>query len=207
METNPRSVVTADFGDGAGVLDASSWSLSRSLSGGGLPGQARASAGLGTASGSVTFDVPDGRTPWRAGPILPGGPVALDASVDGGETVPVARMVARSISAGSALGSERMADLEESSPAMRAPAAVPVLINDGQVYGDGGPDASHILDRVVFAAGLRSTTQNSPRHRTHLSVPLTGSSAPTAGRIAGVVWAVWGEHDGQSCAVSMGTFS
>jgi len=52
---------------------------------GNLPGQVRAGSGIASSTGSVTFVAADGRTPWKAGPVLPGGLCSIDAAEDVGE--------------------------------------------------------------------------------------------------------------------------
>lgn len=190
METHPVSSVTADFGGGATVADASAWSVSRSLSGGGLPGQVRASAGLGTGGGSVTFGVPDGRTPWRVGPVAPGGLVALDASVDGGPSSPLARMVTRSIAAPSALGVERTATIEDDLTGLRGPVNIPATLGSAaspfSPVRKIGIDASWAIDEAAREAGFLSTAPTAGR--TLFSLPLAGSPLPDVGTVSGTLF-------------------
>src|SRR5690606_18359630 len=109
------SQVAASLGSGVGAREVISWQVSRSLSGGGLPQQARAASGSSVGSGSVTL-VPDApsENPWSVNATKPGESVSIDASADVGAPLsPVARMVSRDVSADSWLSPVRTLSIED----------------------------------------------------------------------------------------------
>lgn len=188
----PDALVTADLGEGVGVQPVVDWSVSRQMSGGGLPGQARGASGSSVGSGSVTAHSPAGRSPWTTGPIRPGGTVALDARADTAAPMsPVARMVVRDVS-GSATSPALSVTIEDDIERLRAPSALSPLI--ATYYGVEG---ASVIDGIARPAGYRSTPAPTPG--TILSVPLVGSTAPEVGGVAGLGPApVWVEIDGHA---------
>lgn len=175
------------------VQDVSAWSVSRSLSGGGLPGQARAASGSSVGQGTVTVESPTGRTPWTAGPIKPGGKVALDAAEDVDiAAAPQGRMVVRTVSATSALSGERVLDIEDDLAGMRGPVVIPeglaeglYFTGDSQTPGLSPIDAAFAIDIAARAGGFYSTPP--PVASAVLSVPLCGTLDPEVGRSQTVV--------------------
>lgn len=171
----PDALVTADLGEGLGVQPVIDWSVSRKMSGGGLPGQARGASGMSVGSGTVTLDSPAGRTPWTTGPVRPGGRVSLDARADASETfAPVARMVARDVS-GAASSRSLSVSIEDDLTALRAPAAItipPALV--------GLPmDAAGVVALLAAQAGYHAVPP--PVVSAYAAVPLVGSHVPAVG--------------------------
>lgn len=167
----PASKVRVDLGDGAGLVEreCSSWRVSRSLSGGGLPGQVRAVSGSSVGSGSVTIPVDPG-SPWPG--VTPGGPVEIDVThdvetlVDGGMVGwrEACRMRTRSVSWDSWLSPVRSVSLEDEVP--RGPVVVPIDLERS--------DACCVVERAANAAGLRSTPP--PAASAAIAVPMVGAS-------------------------------
>ena len=171
----PDALVTADLGEGVGVQPVIDWSVSRQMSGGGLPGQARGASGSSVGSGSVTVDSPAGRSPWTTGPIRPGGTVALDARADTAAPMsPVARMVARDVS-GTASSRTLSVAIEDDIEALRAPVSFmvpPALV--------GAPlDAAGVIATLAAQAGYHAVPPPVPS--AFAAVPLVGSHAPVVG--------------------------
>src|SRR5690606_13123332 len=145
----------------------------RSLSGGGLPGQARAVTGSSVGSGSLTIHDDTGATPWAATPPRPGGAVAIDMTddlelmVDGGASAwrEVARSRVRSIGAPSLLSGERVIDFEDDVP--RGDVTVPTLLAAGSM------DACTVVDIAARQGGYYATRP--PAATTIMSLPLVGS--------------------------------
>lgn len=168
----PASKVRVGLGDGAGLVEreCSSWQVSRSLSGGGLPGQARAVSGSSVGSGSVTIET-DEPIPWP-GPA-PGGDVEVDVThdvetlVDGGAAGwrEVARMRNRTRSWGSWMNGQRVLDIEDRVP--RGSVSVPVDV------GAATLDAAAVIDAAARASGYHTTRP--PRAGAYASWSLVGS--------------------------------
>ena len=168
----PASRARVDLGDGAGLVEreCSSWQVSRSLSGGGLPGQARAVSGSSVGSGSVTIET-DEPIPWP-GPA-PGGDVEVDVThdvetlVDGGAAGwrEVARMRNRTRSWGSWMNGQRVLDIEDRVP--RGSVSVPVDV------GAATLDAAAVIDAAARASGYHTTRP--PRAGAYASWSLVGS--------------------------------
>ena len=187
FDTIPSATITADIGEGLVTQDVTSWSVSRSLSGGGLPGQARAASGSSVGQGTVSVESPAGRTPWSAGPIKPGGKVALDASEDVGVAAsPQGRMIVRRVGGPSALSNERTLDIEDDLGGMRGPIVMPEALADG-VYRDevtselkiAGVDAAWAIDVAARAGGFYTTPP--PVASAVMSAPLAGTFTPEVG--------------------------
>lgn len=183
FDSVPSATITADLGEGLVVQDVSAWSVSRSLSGGGLPGQARAASGSSVGQGTVTVESPAGRTPWTAGPIKPGGKVALDAAEDTGVVAsPQGRMVVRTVGGPSALSSERVLDIEDDLSGLRGRANIIGALYPTWGWNSptpGNQDASFVVDTAARAAGFYSTPKPPPS--CIFSVPFTGSILPEVG--------------------------
>lgn len=165
----PSSQVTASLGSGVEVGEVIDWQVSRSLSGGGLPQQARAVSGSSVGSGSVTLvpDVP-GESPWSVNATVPGEAVSIDASADAGvPTSPIARMVSRDVSADGWLSPVRTLSIEDEVP--RGAVTIPEDI------GRGALDACAAIHAAARAAGLRSTPTATPGAGLRVSVPMVGS--------------------------------
>jgi len=184
--THPRSKVTLDMGDGTPVVvDASSWSVQRALSGTNIPGQVRAASGVGTTDGSVAFAVDDNRTPWQAGPFLPGGKAAIDAAADADLPLsPIARLLVSELGLPGALTPERNATLTEDLGALRGQRVVlPVTLGlDTIVIGESQLlDAAYLIDAAARAGGRYQTPP--PTANTLVSVPGNGSVQPDKGTL------------------------
>ena len=171
----PDALVTADLGEGVGVQPVVDWSVSRQMSGGGLPGQARGASGSSVGSGSVTVDSPAGRSPWTPGPIRPGGTVALDARADTAAPMsPVARMVARDVS-GSASSRSLSVSIEDDIEALRAPASF--MVPPESV---GRPlDAAGVIATLAAQAGYHAVPP--PVASALVAFPLVGTLLPALG--------------------------
>lgn len=169
----PSSQVAASLGSGVEVGEVIDWQVSRSLSGGGLPQQARAVSGSSVGSGSVTL-VPDapGESPWSVNATVPGEAVSIDAAADVGAPVsPVARMVSRDVSADGWLSPVRTLSIEDEVP--RGQVLIPESIDQGAV------DACAVIHAAARAAGYRSTPP--PAAGAIVSLPLVGSLWPEVG--------------------------
>lgn len=185
FDSTPSATITADLGEGLVVQDVTSWSVSRSLSGGGLPGQARAASGSSVGQGSVSVESAAGRTPWTAGPIKPGGLVALDAAEDVGVAAsPQGRMVVRTVSADSALSTSRTLAIEDDLTGLRGRANIIGAMYPTYAWTTPEPgtqDASYVVDVAARSAGYYSTPK--PPASCVLSLPLAGSPFPEIGTI------------------------
>lgn len=183
FDSVPSATIAADIGEGLVTQDVTAWSVSRSLSGGGLPGQARAASGSSVGQGTVSVESPAGRTPWTAGPIKPGGVVALDAAEDiGVAAAPQGRMVVRSVSADSALSASRTLSIEDDLTALRGRANIIGAMYPTYAWTTpepGAQDASFVVDVAARAAGYYSTPK--PPSSCFFSVPFTGSPLPEVG--------------------------
>ena len=148
----PGALVTADLGEGVGVQPVIDWSITRKMSGGGLPGQARGASGASVGSGSVTVDSPAGCSPWTPGPIRPGGRVALDARADAGSPLAtVGDMVIRDVS-GTATSRTLALTIEDDLAALRDRVRVPSVLPAAGVT----VDASTLITQIAQAAGVPS---------------------------------------------------
>lgn len=186
-ELTPEASVVADLGGGeAADLQLASWSITRELTGGSLPGQVRAASGFSVGSGEVVFDQADDATAWKLGPIVPGGPVAIDAVADKADTPsPVARMTIRKISAPSALSTERVATISDVT-AGTTPVTLPAAL---QLYYDSWwgatipltVDAAWVIDRAARALGFYSCPE--PVSSAILAVSLVGTYTPEIGTL------------------------
>lgn len=199
-DSTPDSRVVMDVGEGQVVQEAGSWSIRRSLSGGGLPGQARAVSGSSVGSGQVQIVSHAGRSPWTPGPVRPGGRVGVEARADVDRPwSSVAQMTARSVS-GTARSQALDVDVEDDLGALLGPVAFPTEITSSQYIYDGREyDAADVVARAAAVAGFHAATPASPVHRTHLLVPLTGGWAATVGTTpdASAPDITWTEVDGQ----------
>lgn len=152
-DSTPDSRVVMDVGEGQVVQEAGSWQVRRSLSGGGLPGQARAVSGSSVGSGQVQIVSPAGRSPWTSGPVRPGGRVGIEARADVDRPwSSIAQMVAREVSG---TASSRMLDagVEDRLDDLQRPVVVePYIATAGELPV---PDAAHTVVRMLRAAGLR----------------------------------------------------
>lgn len=181
-DSRPTAQVTADLGQGQATQQVTAWSVSRSLSGAGLPGQTRAAAGSSVASGSCSVEAPG--TPWSAG-VRPGGLVTITAADDaGGAMSPLGTLRVRSISAPGALSTQRDLDLEDDITAALAGAVtLPTTLAASSLI-----DASWVIDQVARAAGYYATPV--PRTATGgtpvVCAPLAGSLDPEVG--------TWGQY-------------
>ena len=167
----PDALITADLGGGSlSVQPVIDWSVTRQMSGGGLPGQARGASGSSVGSGSVTVHSPAGRSPWTAGPIRPGGTVALDARADTSAPMsPVARMVARDVS-GTASSRTLSVAIEDDIEALRAP--VSFMVPPESV---GEPlDAAGVLATLAAQAGYHAVPP--PVTSALVAFPLVGTT-------------------------------
>lgn len=181
----PASLVTVDLGQGPESVEVESWQVSRTLSGGGVPGQARAVSGSSVGTGSVTLRDALSRTPWHTPATTPGGTVSIDATHDL-ETVadqgpvgfsPIARMRSRVVDAPSWVSSVRELSIEDPFP--RGTVNVPTLLVAGTL------DACAIIDMAARSGGYYATRP--PLSTTIGSWPFVGSlwnevpGAPEAG--------------------------
>jgi len=167
------------------TLEVDTWQVNRDLTGGALPGQVRAASGFAKASGSLEFRQGDGATPWRLGPVLPGGACSIDATADLGVVAasPVARMTIDSISSPSALSQSRSADLIEAVP--DAPIALPATLAQRVTWG--APymlDASWVIDECARAMGRFQTPP--PVASAILAIPAAGSVDADVGSLTTV---------------------
>lgn len=196
FDSVPFATITADLGEGVVAQDVSAWSVSRSLSGGGLPGQARAASGSSVGQGTVTVESPAGRTPWTAGPIKPGGKVALDAAEDTGVVAsPQGRMVVRTVGGPSALSSERVLDIEDDITALRGPVTIPSAISEGIINTGGDTSTETLFDAawaLVLAAASGGFYASPPPVRSCvLSVPMLGTMVAERGRTVSTNSGIW----------------
>lgn len=143
----PQHQVRADVGQGMQALPGMSWSVDRTLSGEGLPGQARAATGSSLASGSLS--IRDSRTPWRGPAIAAGGAVHIDAALDAGAPLTrVATMRSRSVDAAGARVLERGLIIEDDARGLLGPVASPASVPATPV------DLSTVLVTLATSLGL-----------------------------------------------------
>jgi hypothetical protein len=188
----PKAVVTADLGQGAQVVDALSWQVSRDLTGS-LPGQVRQVTGFSLGSGSVALWDSTGRTPWRGTPEIPGGTVSIDAATDAAGTLtPVARMVTGEIGRPSLLSGMRDVSIEDVPAQRTAGVVIPsTLALTADVY-DGTAytplDAAWVVDQSARSLGYYACPQ--PTASAVLVANLIGSPWPEVGSVptAGGGW-------------------
>jgi len=172
----PQTSVSLDLSDGATPVEVTGWQVTRELSGN-LPGQVRAGTGIAAASGTVTFRMPDSRTPWKGGPVVPGGRCSIDAAEDAGlPLVPAARMTIRSVSAAGAMTGERSAELEDVG--ISRSIQVPTIINPPSP----GLEAAWVIDQAARSMGYYQTPEPVPS--AVLAVSAVGSLAPEIGTIS-----------------------
>ncbi|QIK82982.1 hypothetical protein [Sanguibacter sp. HDW7] len=146
-DATPRHAVRADVGQGMQTLPGMSWSVDRTLSGVGLPGQARAATGSSLATGSLS--ILDSRTPWRGPAIAAGGAVHIDAALDAGASLTrVATMRSRSVDAAGARVLERGLSLEDDARGLLGPVASPASVPATPV------DLSTVLVTLATSLGL-----------------------------------------------------
>lgn len=150
----PQHQVRVDLGTGLELLPGVTWSVSRALSGSGLPGQARAVSGSSVATGTLT--VVDGRTPWTAQAIAAGGAVRIDAALDAHQPLTrVATMRARSLDAAGARAVDRSLSIEDDLAGLLAPMTVPARIPSAPV------DLSTVITDLAAMLGLPADVQSS----------------------------------------------
>ena len=154
-DARPVSRVWADLGQGLVEIDGDvSWSVSRTLSGSGLPGQARATSGSSVGSGSI--EVLSGNTPWTPQAIAPGGAVRIEASPDVDEPLRRrATMIAPSIDAGSALSDERSVSIEDDLRGLLDAAPLSAYLPAAPV------DLSTVISSIATRLGLPHDVQPS----------------------------------------------
>lgn len=185
-----RSSASLDTGAGAEPLELVSWQVKRDLTGGALPAQVRSGSGIALAGGTVEIAVPDGRTPWTATKVQPGGVVTLDAAAD--LTDPLTRVGAlrvRAVSAAGALTTRRSLSVEDVSPKvqMRLPQLLASMVDQGQV-GTAPFDSVWVIDQAARACGFYSTPQPVPSAL--LCVHACGSPLPEVGTYWGASYGV-----------------
>jgi hypothetical protein len=206
--TVPGSSVRLDIGSEGLVqiseADEPSWSVDRDLAGGSLPGQVRAAVGFAVGSGELVIRDAQSRTPWTTSRLRPGGVVQIDAKAHAGDVdtwsgstagapVPVARMVATSVSAPSALSGERAVSITDDVQAMRAPLTVPSTLLTGSSGGVAtiSTDAAWLIYLAAKAGGRFAVPPPVPS--AILAAPLCGGFAPEVGGLItladpGVFW-------------------
>lgn len=150
----PQHRVQIDLGTGLETAPGLSWSVSRTLSGSGLPGQARAVSGTSVATGSLA--VLDGRTPWTPQAIASGGAVYIDAALDAHQPLTrVATMRARGVDAAGAHALDRSLAIEDDLAGLLAPIASPARVPATPV------DLSTVITSLATTLGLTSDVQPS----------------------------------------------
>lgn len=179
----PRDEVSVDLLDGTGtaMMAVESWSLTRDLTGGGLPAQARAASGFASASGRVDVVLDETATPWRRR-ISPGGSATITAAADATDTLsPVAAMEVREIEASGALTPGRTLVLGEKLGGMRRSVSIPTVLYT--IFGEGNVlaqvEAGWAIDQAARAGGYYSTPP--PGAGCLASLPLCGSIVPEVG--------------------------
>lgn len=179
--TTPRSEVRADLGDGALVrYPTSRWSITRTLTGGGLPGQVRTRTGFAAATGSAEILVADSRTPWKGAAIEPGELVTIAAANDADEPLRSrGRMFSREISADGALTRARTLDLVDDWAGLKNDVSIPLQLGWGFAPDAKALDASYLIDAVVRANGYFSAPPAMPGCA--LSAPFQGSTGAAVG--------------------------
>lgn len=150
----PQHRVQIDLGTGLETAPGVSWSVSRTLSGSGLPGQARAVSGTSVATGSLA--VMDGRTPWTHQAIASGGAVYIDAALDAHQPLTrVATMRARGVDAAGAHALDRSLAIEDDLAGLLAPISSPARVPATPV------DLSTVISSLATTLGLTSDVQPS----------------------------------------------
>lgn len=142
-----------------GTAVASSWSVSRAITGSPLPGQVRAASGHSIASGSISFVQPEGQplSPWARGAreLGPGGECVLFAAHDGNTPnsgVMLGSFVIAPIKGKNTSNTVDL-DLDESSIRMRR------TFNYEWFYDTKNPDfeASAVLEKIAEFGGYKTT--------------------------------------------------
>lgn len=209
FDSIPSATITADLGAGVVEQSATSWSIDRTLSGGGLPGQARAASGSSVGSGTVSVE--SDATPWNAGAIKPAGRVTVSASEDVGAAASrVGTMVVRSVGAPSALSSERDLSIEDDLGGLRGQVTMPTVLG---AYLDWrgttkvlGIEAAWAIDQAARAGGYYATPP--PVASCIFSLPLTGSPVPEVGKASIAADAdKWIEVDGRTLGAYQSTMA
>lgn len=185
-----------------GVSRVLSWSTSRQITGGLLPGQVRGATGFAIGSGSIAIPQPEAwhetLAPWRRDAArVPDGPftVRLVASYDGPDgasVVPLGRWQAQARSGSIADGAISI-DLLERTTDLREMIAVPPFVgatSSGVVFR---MDAVGVIDFLARRVGLCATP--APVMTCLASMPLCGSYWPEVGTAHSVMWAS-GSWDG-----------
>lgn len=134
-----------------GSARVGSWSVSRDLTGGGLPGAARGGAGFSIATGSAEFPQPESAplTPWGVVPLHPGVTAKLEACQGSivGEGLSIGKFILDAISGDNTTGVVAV-DLQEASTRLNRP------FTFQWVYKNAAFDASEIIVEAAKSAGF-----------------------------------------------------
>lgn len=157
-----------------GTAAAGSWSISRQLTGGNLPGQVRGPVGFSIATGSIDFPQPAGAplSPWARGgrALSPGGACALYASHGGPDTLSglqLGQFVIAPIDGANTSNSVHM-DLDENSIRLKRPFTLKWdYTTDLPAF-----DAGWVLSEIAYSGGYNSVPVRGAS--TILDVPLVG---------------------------------
>lgn len=183
----------------AGSSVCGSWSISRTLTGGFLPGQVRGVSGYSIASANVV--IPQAKSqhmsPWapEGWQVSPGGAAQIYAShdgADGGTAIPLGSFQVEPIS-GSPSDIELNLDLTEDSRRLKRPVAIKWAYTTPSGSAESfALDASWVLDQIARAGGYYSTPK--PDSNTVLSVPLVGGPSSDRGTTTRSVIGGWREN-------------
>lgn len=142
-----------------GTAEVASWSVTRQLTGGALPGQVRGATGHSIATGDVTFPQPEGAplSPWARGALSlgPGGKCTLYATHAGPGLAKGLRLGSFVVApiAGSNTSNEVKLDLDEDSIRLQKPFTFNWAYDPTNVTFD----AAWVLEKVAASAGYTKT--------------------------------------------------
>ena len=163
----------------AGTGACASWSVSRDLTGGFLPGQVRGASGFSVATASAQIPQPaTPLSPWSAAgsQLMPGGQATLYASHDGSDGSTALQLGKFRVDpiAGASTDPALNLDLIEDSGRLKRPVAIKwaYTSTNADTYS---MDASWVLDQIARAGGFYATPK--PGATTVLSMPLVGGPA------------------------------
>lgn len=178
--------IVVDDTDAVREIAPDSWTISRAISGGSLPGQVRGASGISVGQGSVTFGAEDFLTPWpdRLGSPLArvGGRCTLYASGDSPRVpmMPFGRMRVRALSGQALYARTKTATLQDDIRILlnRAPQAETTLITGTTLETF---DASLVVRRLLESAGYVFRRGYPVDATQHLVAGLTGTLTPEVG--------------------------
>jgi len=196
-QAEARPYIAVTLGDGTTSHQAVSWSVSRSLSGSGLPGQVRVTSGTGSASGSVDVTDVERSTPWDtgSGAVVPGSLCQIVGTTDYGVVAQASllRGVIREVSMPGIFSTLRSLSIEDDLARLQRPLWLPTALIPGL---NVATDAAYIIDAAARTGGRYATAPAGAS--TLISFPLQGSFFPEVGVVGSVAaFTSWGTVAGR----------